>query len=68
MSGEWRPDTSRGFTDLKVLVNDEGGVMYMCQLCYEHFPMDELADCDEPGFRKADICKACDEMERRHAG
>ncbi len=36
---------------------------WMCQLCFEGFTLEELADSDEPGF-KTDVCKACDEHDK----
>jgi hypothetical protein len=35
----------------------------MCQLCFEGFKLDELADDEESGI-KTDVCKPCDKVDK----
>jgi hypothetical protein len=35
----------------------------MCCLCFDRFPVDELSETADG--HKQDVCKSCDEMERK---
>jgi len=60
VNDDLRPDDRRGYADVTRLVDASGEVQrYLCQLCHDYFTYDELAESDDPAYRKQDACRAC---------